>query len=268
MKTFLFVTAAVALLLSPLDALSQDAAPRMADGRPDLTGYWRSDRSCLYFWHLGKDLPDRKLPLNAAGEAAAKHNQTATIDPISLCIIGGMPRRLGTNMAFEIMQTGKKIAFLYGDGTFRLIPIDPNRKHSEDPDPTFWGESIGRWEGNTLVIDSIGFKDEKIWIDEYAHPMSSALHLVERWTRPDAGHVHVDAVIEDRTFYTKPITYSRTWNLAPGDQQVPEFSCSENNVEKEFLGFGPGDIRDDGTIGYIDPAPLPPPIPTSPAPEK
>src|SRR5262245_5514765 len=91
-------------------------APRTPDRHPDLTGYWKSNRESKFFWHIGKDLPNRKLPFTPAGEAAAKHNQTATIDPISLCIIGGMPRRLGTGMAFEIMPTANRVAFHYGNG--------------------------------------------------------------------------------------------------------------------------------------------------------
>ena len=123
-------------------------------------------------------------------------------------------------------------------------------------------------EGDTLVIDSVGFKDEKIWIDEYANPMSDALHVVERWTRPDAEHIHVETLIDDRKFYTKSFTYSRTWITGEPDDQVREFSCSENNVDEQHLGFGPGPVRKDGTIGYEDPAPLPPPIPRSPAPKE
>jgi hypothetical protein len=274
-KNHFLVTAALAVFLSPLSALCQEGnasvktanpapAPRTPDRHPDLTGYWKSNRESKFFWHIGKDLPGRKLPFTPAGEAAMKHNQTATIDPISLCIIGGMPRRLGTGMAFEILQSTKKVAFLYGDGTYRLIPVDPNLKHIEDPDPTFWGDSVARWEGDALVIDSIGFKDEKIWIDEYANPMSDALHLVERWTRPDANHLHVESRIEDPKFYTEPFTYSRTWDTGASDEHVLEFSCSENNVDKEHLGFGPGTILQDGTIGYENPAPLPPPIPKLP----
>jgi len=278
-KTYFFVTAAVSLLLSPVSAFCQQnnpnvetakpgPAPRTADRHPDLTGYWKSTRDSKFFWHIGKDLPDRKLPFTPTGEAALKHNQTATKDPESLCIIGGTPRHNVTNMAFEILQGSRKVAFLYGDGSYRLIPIDAQRKHSEDPDPSFFGEELGHWEGDTLVIDSIGFKDEKIWIDEYAHPMSDALHVVERWTRPDADHVDVETLIDDPKFYTKTFTYSRTWVIGEPDEQVREFSCSENNVDEEHLGFGPGPVRKDGTIGYEDPAPLPPPIPRVPAPVK
>jgi hypothetical protein len=170
-------------------------------------------------------------------------------------------------MAFEILQTAKRAAFLYGDGSYRLIPIDSKQKHSEDPDPSFFGEEIAHWDGDTLVIDSVAFKDEKVWIDEYANPMSDALHVVERWSRPDADHVHVETLIDDPKFYTKTFTYSRTWIAGDPADRVQEFSCSENNVDEKHLGLGPGPVRQDGTIGYEDPAPLPPPI-SRPAPQK
>ena len=112
-----------------------------------------------------------------------------------------------------------------------------------------------------MVIDSIAFKDEKVWIDENANPHSDALHVVERWTRPDYNHIHVDTRIEDPKFYTRPFDYARTWVLGEPDEQIQEYSCSENNVDAPHLGFGPGPIRPDGTRGYVDPAPLPPPVP-------
>ena len=202
-----------------------------------------------------------KLPLTPAGEAALQLNLTATIDPESLCILGGIPRHNASGLAFEVLQGAHKVAFLYWYSYYRLIPIDANRKHSEDPDPSFFGEEIGRWDGDTLVIDSTGFKDDKVWIDENANPHSDALHVVERWTRPDADHIHVETLIEDLKFYTRPFTYARTWVAGAPDDEVHEYSCSENNVDAKHLGFGPGPIRKDGTRGYDNPAPLPPPIP-------
>jgi hypothetical protein len=166
------------------DFKSNRPTPRMANGKPDFSGYWKGTTDTKPVGNIGKDLPGWKLPLTPAGEAALKHNLTATIDPESLCIIGGIPRHNASGLPFEVLQGNNKIVFLYWYSYFRLIPIDPNRKHSDDPDPSFFGEELGKWEGDTLVIDSIGFKDEKVWIDENANPHSDALHVVERWTRP------------------------------------------------------------------------------------
>jgi len=232
--------------------------PKTADGHPDFNGFWKGTRDTKPAGNIAKDLPGLKLPLTPEGEAAWKHNVTATIDPESLCIIGGIPRHNASGLPFMVMQTPKAVAFLYFYSYYRLIPVD-GHQHSDDPDPSFFGEEIGRWEGSTLVIDSIGFKDTQVWIDENANPHSDALHVVERWTRPDADHIHVDTLIEDPKFYTSPFHYQRTWVAGAPGQTLAEYSCSENNVDREHLGFGPGPIRPDGTRGYIDAAPLPPP---------
>lgn len=231
--------------------------PRTASGKPDLSGYWKTMQGQGPGGNIGKDLPGFKLPLTPAGEAALKRNLTATVDPESLCILGGIPRHNASGLGFEVLQGANKVAFLYAYTYFRLVPLDGDLKHTEDPDPAYFGEEIGRWDGDALVIDSIAFK-ENMWIDENANPVSSEVHVVERWTRPDADHIHVDTVITDPKYYTRPFTYQRTWAAGRADEHVREYSCSENNVHKEHLGFGPGPIRPDGTRGYVDPAPLPP----------
>jgi hypothetical protein len=241
--------------LSVPDRKSGKRTPRLADGRPDFSGYWVGTRETTPVGNIGKDLPGFKLPLTPAGEAALKHNVTATIDPESLCIMGGIPRHNASALPFEILQGTKKVAFLYWYNYFRLIPIDAARKHPADADASFFGDEIGHWEGDMLVIDSVAFKDEKVWIDENANPHSDALHVVERWTRPDGDHIHVDSVIEDPKFYTRPFTYSRTWVLGKPDDEIPEFSCSENNIDIGHLDFGPGPIGPNGQRGYVEPTP-------------
>src|SRR5271154_4892746 len=133
-------------------------APRTASGHPDLSGYWKGTKDTHPGGNIGKDLPGFKLPLTPAGQAALQHNLTATIDPESLCIIGGIPRHNASGLPFEVLQGAHKVAFLYFYSYYRLIPVDPSRKHSDDPDPSFFGEELGKWDGDALVIDSIGFK--------------------------------------------------------------------------------------------------------------
>jgi hypothetical protein len=246
--------------LTAPDVKSSKPAPRTADGHPDLSGFWRGTRETKPVGNLGKDLPGLKLPFTPAGEAARIHNTTATIDPESLCILGGIPRHDASGLPFEVLQGANKVAFLYWYSYFRLIPVDAKRKHSEDPDPSFFGEELGHWEGDVLVIDSIGFKDTQVWADENANPHSDQLHVVERWTRPDYDHIRVEALIDDPKFYVKPFTYTRTWILGKPTDEVHEYSCSENNVDRDHLGFGPGPIRPDGTRGFDDLKPLPPPL--------
>lgn len=233
--------------------------PTTPDGRPDLTGYWRDDGKANPHGNIGKDLPGFKLPFTAAGEAAHQYNVEHTVDPESRCLPGGVPREDAGDGGFQLLQTAGASVFLYQYGTFRLVPAD-GRKHTEDPDPTYFGEEIGSWDGDTFVIDSIAFKDTNTWADENADPHSDKLHTVERWTRTDAGHLHLDLLIEDPKYYSQPIHFQRGWVFAPG-QITREQACTENNVDvfSGHLGPGPGAIRADGTRGYDHPAPLPPP---------
>jgi len=240
--------------------------PRTADGHPDFSGYWKGSRATKPVGNIGKDLPGFKLPLTAAGEQALKHNLTETIDPESLCILGGIPRHNASGLPFMVQQSANAVTFLYFYSYYRLIPVD-GRKHSEDPDPSFFGEEIGSWDGDTLVVDSVGFKDTQVWIDENANPHSDALHVVERWTRPDYDHIHVDTTIDDPKFYTRRFQYSRTWLVGKPGQILQEYACSENNVDRTHLGFGPGAILPNGTRGYLNPAPLPP-LPAAAAAQK
>jgi hypothetical protein len=230
-------------------------APRSPDGHPDLSGFWKGSPATTPVGNIGKDLPGFKLPLTPAGAAALEHNLTATIDPESLCIIGGIPRHSASALPFEIVQNSNRVVFLYMYTYFREVPVD-GRRHDPDPDPSFFGDKIGRWEGDTFVIDSVGLKgspESAIWIDENANPQSGAMHTIERWTRPDANHLHLDLTVDDPKVYTHPFKYARTWLLGRPGEGLREYSCSENNVDRDHLGPGPGPIKPDGTRGYLIP---------------
>jgi len=238
--------------------LPKGPAPRTDKGHPDLSGYWVPSTKDRPVGNLGKDFPDYKLPFTDAGRAALRYNVEHTIDPESLCVVGGIPRHDASALPFQLLEGADHVAFLYWYTTYRLIPID-NLKHSQDPDPSFFGEEVGKWEGDTLVIDSIAFKEQRTWADENADPHSDQMHVIERWTRPDLGHLHLELTVIDPKFYTEPIHYQRTWLLgAPGDQ-VQEYSCAEENVDAPHLQPGPGKIGPNGERGFDDLAPLPPP---------
>jgi hypothetical protein len=234
-------------------------------GHPDLSGYWVPSRKDKPSGNIGKDLPGYKLPFTDAGRAALKYNIEHTIDPESLCIVGGIPRHNASALPFQLLQGEQQVVFLYWYTTYRLVPFD-QRKHQEDPDPSFFGDEIGSWEGDTFVIDSVAFKQERTWADENANPHSDALHVIERWTRPDRSHLHLEMTILDPKFYTEPIHYQRTWLLGKPEQIVHEYSCSEDNVDAPHLQPGPGPIGADGQRGYDKLAPLlPPPSKDHPA---
>ena len=227
---------------------------------PDLSGYWVPSRAKVDkpVGNLGKDYPGYKLPLTAAGEKAHRYNMEHTIDPEALCVVGGLPRHNASGLPFQLLQGQDHTVFLYWYTTYRLVPFD-GRTHGADPDPSFFGEEIGSWDDDTFVVDSTAFKQERTWADENADPHSDAQHVVERWTRPDVGHLHVEMLVNDPKFYKEPVHYQRTWLLgSPGDE-VREYSCAEDNVDAPHLGPGPGLIGTDGQRGYDKLAPLPPP---------
>ena len=248
-------------LLDDDTAASTAPAPRGAAGHPDFSGFWKGSKATKPVGNIGKDLPGFKLPLTPAGEAALKRNLTKSVDPESRCLIGGIPRHDASALPFSIVQNKDHVTWLYMYTYFRSVPFDV-RKHEEDPDPRYFGDEIGWWEGDIFVIDSVGFKSTNMWIDENGNPQSDALHAVERWTRPDAGHIHVDVTITDPKYYLHPFTYARTWIAGNPTGGSREYVCSENNTDLKHLGPGPGGIRADGTRGY-DVAPLPdmPPSP-------
>jgi len=237
--------------------LPKGPAPRL-NGHPDLSGYWIPSKKDKPTGNLGKDYPGYKLPFTPAGDAALKYNLEHTVDPEAVCIVGGLPRHNASGLPFQLLQGADHAVFLYWYTTYRLVPFD-GRKHAEDPDPSFFGEEIGSWDGDTFVIDSSAFKEQRTWADENANPHSDQQHVVERWTRPDIGHIHVDMTVTDPKFYTEPVHYQRTWLLGKPGDEVKEYSCAEDNVDAPHLGPGPGPIGPDGQRGYGKLAPLPPP---------
>lgn len=241
--------------------------PRLLNGKPDFTGYWKGLREPgKPGGNFGKDQPGFRLPFTKEGEAALKYNLTQTVDPEARCILGGIPRHNGSGLPFEILATPQRAAFLYLYTTYRLIPID-GRQPDADPDPAYFGNPVAHWEGDVLVIESNGFKDSKdgkLWIDENANPQSDAATVVERWTRPDRDHLKLAMTVTDPKYYARPFTFDRTWVLGKPGEGLKEYACNENNLDVEHLGPGPGVIRADGTRGYEEDAKLPD---TPPGPE-
>jgi hypothetical protein len=211
-------------------------APRTADGKPDLSGFWRGP----LLRNMDKNVPGGfKAIFTPAGAAAYERNRTKTINPEGVCLFAGVPRASISGVPFQIVQAPTRVAFLYElMWTFRSIPVDGRRLPAE-PEPSFFGTSAGRWEKDVFVIESRGFKEHQSWLDDDAHPHSEGMTLVERWWRPDAGHLAHEVTVTDPAYYNRPFTFDRVFEHMPAGQELIEFACNENNKDLPRLGFGP-----------------------------
>jgi hypothetical protein len=159
-------------------------------------------------------------------------SRTEADDPHNYCMPMGVPR-MAADFAWRFVQypTNKPThIFLLYEGnmhSFRQIFMD-GRKHPDDPTPTWFGHSIGKWDGDTLVIDTIGFND-KFWFDRQGHPHTERLHTSERWTRTNFTTLVNRVTIEDPEAYTRPFTVSFTAKLGRPDSEILEYICIENN---------------------------------------
>jgi hypothetical protein len=127
------------------------------------------------------------------------------------------------------------IAILYEtDGTHRQIYMDGRVLPREFEQPAWLGYSTGRWDGDTLVVETAGFND-KSWLDLVGHPHSEALHVTERFHRRDFGHLDVEMAFADPVMYTRPFSIRITEDLLP-DEDIYEYFCNENERDREHTG--------------------------------
>jgi hypothetical protein len=220
---------AIAALIH-LRSNSTAPAPRMPDGKPDLSGIWSPDRNFTIditnALKPGEELPIQPWALKAAKERMSKD------DPDANCLPAGVPRMVP--YPWKIVQTPALILFLSEGNihSYRQIFMD-GRKHPDDLDPTWFGDSIGHWEDDTLVVDSVGFND-KFWFDDAAHPHTEQLHIVERYHRKDMGHLEFQVTIDDPGAYTRPFTLNGlSYQLV--NTEIMEYVCNENNQDPRHI---------------------------------
>jgi len=153
-------------------------------------------------------------------------------DPEGYCLPPGGPRMMATPYPAEIIQLPeqKRIIMIFEGAThiWREISMD-GREHPKGDalNPTYLGHSVGRWEGDTLVVDVVGF-NEATWLDYFGHPHTDQLHVVERFSRPNKGTLHYEALIDDPGAYTKP--FSVAWDIPwRANAELTEYICQENN---------------------------------------
>jgi hypothetical protein len=243
---------AMAWLPPCLLAQTKSSVPRTADGKPNLTGVWQGGSTRRGSWDeantglgVGGTGRDPTAPANPASQQvvrdpapyqpwAAKKvlesfNKRGIDDPAALCLPAGLPRLAIVGLfPIQIVQTPEQIVILYEYmNVFRVIPM--NAKHSDDMVPTYMGDSVGRWEGDTLVVDVIGFND-KTWLTGTGTFHTDALHITERYTRVDKDRIDYEATMEDPNVLTKAWTIHSSMMLREGTR-VTEYVCAENNLD-------------------------------------
>ena len=215
--------------------------PRTADGKPDLSGTWHAQQG--YFGNLGKDLKPGELLMLPWAEARVQENQDNLHknDPMVACMPPGVPRvNLGGSRAmphpFKIVQTPTLVVLLYETSTnqtFRQVFMD-GRPFPEDMQPTWLGYSIGRWEGDTLVVQTTGFNG-RAWVDTTSgHPQTDAAKVTERFTRRNIGRLDIDITVDDPKVYQKPWTARVPTDLLADSDLIETFCENERDLGKMF----------------------------------
>jgi hypothetical protein len=242
-------------------------APHLADGHIDLgngKGVWSPSRIEDMSGHGGGERPG---PENAARQLKMLDHQADVVmlpwakkvydereasiskdDPESWCLPPGVPRMMNTPFPMQIYQLPDRIMQVFEGGAhmWRVIYTD-GRKHTpaDQWNPTYLGESIGHWEGDTMVVDVTGFND-KSWLDAAGHPHTEQLHVIERYTRTKEDNMHFEATIDDPGTYAKPWTTG--WNVKwVPNWELYEYVCQENNkdvmIEHHMVGALPGERK-------------------------
>jgi hypothetical protein len=216
-------------------------APKMPDGKPDLSGMWQPEAN-PYRFNLIQDLKDESIFRPAAHaiflERVADFRRD---DPVTNCLPGGPSEMLSTT--YRIMQSPTVVAVLYesGTGRYRQIYID-GRHLPKDPNPSWLGYSVGRWEGDALVVESAGFNDRS-WLDRAGHPHSEKLRVTERFRRVDFGRMQYQITFDDPETLMKPLTFSLAVSYR-ADTDMLENVCNETNRDLVHLGgTAPADVQ-------------------------
>ena len=219
-------------------------APRVS-GRLDLSGVWLPDADPLppgieaievglefprHMINIAADLESGQAPLRPEA-AKIFEARLGTEAPGAYCKPTGVPHLNAIVLPYKIVQTPGLVLVLYEENTvFRQIFLD-GRKPVTDPIPRFMGYSTGRWDGDELVVETVGVTDES-WLDGMGHPHTDRMRIIERFRRRDAGHLEIETIIDDPGAYTSPFTYTVKATLVPEDDLL-EYFCSENEKDSE-----------------------------------
>jgi hypothetical protein len=218
-------------------------APRV-NGKPDLSGVWQVEAeprgaglfglgespNSRYFRDILSDFKRGEEPLTPEGaEIFRRNTEPGVVGPSQRCLPDGVPHADLLPEPFKIVQTPREFLMLYEVETiFRQIYTD-GRKLPPDPAGAWLGYSIGKWEGDTLVVDTMGFNDLS-WLDARGHGHSEDMRVQERFHRRDFGHLEVTVTVTDPKVFTKPVTINFVEGLLP-DTDVFEHICAENEKD-------------------------------------
>jgi hypothetical protein len=246
--TLLLISASVRTVggqTSPMQAAGSKPIPRAADGKPDLSGVWITGALALLIGEeearaiqradaaTGRPAPTPREPPPYKPAAEAKRQEylarRGIDDPMARCFLSGVPRITTRPLPFQIVQMPGQVIILYeAHHAFRIIPTD-GRPHPDDLEPSFLGDSVARWEGDTLVVDVIGF-NEKTWLAGVGTIHSDKLHVTERYTRDTYETIRYEVAMEDPEVFTKPWHQYETFRLRP-NERLREYECIENNED-------------------------------------
>ena len=219
-------------LPAALPAATEGGIPRLPNGKSDFNGVWQRP----YVPDMTKGSKDgsqkgENIPFTPEYAQKFKAYDPAKFDYTGHCLPQGLTRSMNSPFPVRIVQTSEIFTILYEAwNVFEIVPTD-GRGLPKDPDPLWAGSHTGKWDGDTLVVESIGFND-KTNLDTVGHPHSDALHTIERFTRTDDKHISYEITLDDPKAFTKPWKNTRIFTLRP-DWEVMEYSCEENN--KDFL---------------------------------
>jgi hypothetical protein len=208
-------------------------APRTQDGKPELAGLWRPSPGLT--GDIAKNLKPGEVPFQPWAETLYKQRRAnnSKDDPTANCIVGGVPRSDLVGYPFKILQVPGMVVILYeAVHAYRQIFTD-GRAMPKDPNPTWFGYSVGRWEGDTFVVQTAGFND-KGWLDNAGKPATEQLHVTERFIRKDFGNMDIQITIDDPKAYTKPWTVTQPLAFQ-ADTELLEYICNENNKYFELV---------------------------------
>ena len=206
-------------------------APHTSDGHPDLSGVWSPDTRPLQVIAPAKDIPFQ--PWSRQLTDARADGSQGKDDPAAYCI-PGMPKLVVLPYPYKIVQQVPDMMLILYEGftTYRQIFTD-GRALPKDPQPSWLGYSVGKWDGDTFVVETIGV-NERTWLDNAGRPHTGVMRLTERYHRRDFGHLEMKLTIDDPKTYTKPWTVNEDAVLLP-DTDLLEYICSEDNKDVPHL---------------------------------